>query len=197
MTSDDTSAASDEGRRGLADMPLGALVELLRLRSEPTASRAAAEVARRFSPLVRRFWRTNRCGDYDDFSQEVLTRLFVALPHLRSVDAFPGLFRQIVLATAADFWRRRHPPGVDVPEEQLHAIADPVADFSEALVTRLLVRSYLELLSRREREVLELLYFEDMDPADAAKVLGITAGALRTTKVRALTRLRDALGRKM
>jgi len=45
--------------------------------------------------------------------------------------------------------------------------------------------------------VLELLYFEDMDPADAAKVLGITAGALRTTKVRALTRLRDALGRKM
>ena len=59
------------------------------------------------------------------------------------------------------------------------------------------MRSYLELLSRREREVLELLYFEDMDPADAAKVLGITAGALRTTKVRALTRLRDALGRKM
>lgn len=192
MTSDDKSEVS-EAREGLADAALGSLVELLRLQSEPAASRSAVEIARRFSPLIRRFWRLNRCGDYEDFSQEVLTRLFVALPHLRTAAAFPGLFRQIVVGAAADYWRRHQPAGVDVPDEELKELPDPDADFTEALVTRLLVGSYLELLPSREREVLQLLYFADLDTSEAARILGITPGALRTTKVRALARLREAI----
>lgn len=193
MTSDDRSGVSDGSVPGLADATLGTLVELLRLRAEPAASHAASEIACRFSPLIRRFWRSNRCGDLEDFSQEVLTRLFVALPHLRSIDAFPGLFRQVVVGAAADYWRRQQPAVVDMSDEDLREIPDLTADFSEELITRLLVRSYLDLLPPREREVLVLLYLADMDVAEAAERLGITPGALRTTKVRALTRLRDAL----
>lgn len=194
MSSDDRSGAS-ELPHGLAEVALGALVELVRLQAEPAASRAAAELARRFSPLIRRYWRDKRCGDYEDFSQEVLTRLFAALPHLRKVAAFPGLFRQVVVGAAADHWRRHRPGEVDLPDAELEKIAAPDADFGEELVTRLLVRSHLELLPAREREVLRLLYFGDLDVAEAARVIGITPGAVRTTKVRALARLRDALGK--
>jgi len=189
-------SGGSEAPGALTGAPLGSLVELIRLSAEPAASHAAQEVSRRFLPLLRKFWHANNCGEYDDFSQEVLTRLFAALPHLRVVEAFPGLFRQIVVTSAADFWRRQRPPGPEVSQEELESLPDPSADFSEELVTKLLVRSYLELLPSREREVVELLYFADLDPAEVAQMLGIAPGAVRTTKVRAIGRLRDAI-RKM
>lgn len=189
----DAKSGDSDLRRGMADASLVTLVDLLRLQTEPLSSWAAAEIGRRFASLIRRFWRANRCGDYEDFSQEVLTRLFSALPRLRAADAFPGLFRQVVVGAAADYWRHRQPDVVDVPDEQFGEIPDPDADFGEELVTRLLVRSYLELLPSRERQVLLLLYFDDMDALEVANALGISAGAVRTTKVRALRRLREAI----
>lgn len=192
MTLEDKSEVF-ERREVFAESALGMLVELVRFQVEPGASRAAKEIARRFSPLIRSFWHAKRCGEYEDFSQEVLTRLFVALPHLRDVDAFPGLLRQIVVTAAADYWRRYRDPGVDVTEEVLEEIADPSADFSEELISKLFVLSYLEKLPAREREVLRLLYYDDLDPEEIANLLTISAGAVRTTKVRALTRLRELL----
>lgn len=192
MTSEDKSEVFD--RHGVfADAAIGMLVELIRLETEPAASHAAKEIARRFSPLIRSYWYSKRCGEYDDFSQEVLTRLFVALPHLREAEAFPGLFRQIVVRAAADYWRRFQPLGEDVPEEELEEIADPAGDFSEELVTKLFVLSYLDKLPPRERQILWMLYYEDLDPVEIANLLSISQGAVRTTKVRALTRLREAL----
>jgi RNA polymerase sigma-70 factor (ECF subfamily) len=55
------------------------------------------------------------------------------------------------------------------------------------------VRQALERLSDRDREVLVLRYLEQLSPAEAAAVLGIKEGALKTRQTRALVRLGELL----
>ena len=169
---------------------LDALVAALRLGSEPAASSAAGEIGRRFSPLIRKYWRAQQCGEYSDFFQEVMLRLFTALPALRQSIAFPGLFRRIVIGAAADYWRSHGPVRSEDDSDLANALESVEESFDEALATRLIVRTYLETLPPREREVIELSYMLDLDVSDVAKALGITAGAVRTTKMRALQKLR-------
>jgi RNA polymerase sigma-70 factor (ECF subfamily) len=61
----------------------------------------------------------------------------------------------------------------------------------EALRER--VQAALALLRPRDREVLVLLYMEDLSAAEIGAVLGMTDGAVRTRHVRALERLRNLL----
>lgn len=184
------SVASD-ARPNNASLPLPRLLEDLRADAgSGKADEAIKEILRRFHPLLRKYWRWPRVGDYEDFLQEVMVRLFSALPHLRDPDAFPGLLRSIVLATSADLLRRKSAETVDITD-----VAERFAvEFDESTATPLVVRSYLELLPPREREVLYLSFFADLDPAEIAKSLGLSAGAVRMTKSRALARLRTLLG---
>jgi RNA polymerase sigma-70 factor (ECF subfamily) len=55
---------------------------------------------------------------------------------------------------------------------------------------RLRVQAALEQLSPRDREVLVLLYMEDLSAVEIAGILGMTEGAVRTRHLRALERLR-------
>lgn len=170
-----------------AQTDLATLVHHLQLGREPFASAAAAEIGRRFSPLIRKFWRQQRCGEYADFFQEVMLRLFTALPQLRDHDAFPGLFRRIVIAAAADYWRKQ-----GLHEEKLTDVdVDSLErSFDHDLSAPVLIRTYLDWLPPREKEVIELSFMHDLDPEDIAGQLGVTAGAVRMTKARALQRLR-------
>lgn len=59
---------------------------------------------------------------------------------------------------------------------------------------RALVRAALGRLAPRDREVLELRYLEGLSNAEAAAALGIGEGALKMRHLRALERLRVALG---
>src|SRR5262245_41862806 len=56
-----------------------------------------------------------------------------------------------------------------------------------------LVRSALDRLPERDREVLALRYLEQLSTAEAAAVLGASEGAVRVRVLRALRRLRDLL----
>ena len=60
---------------------------------------------------------------------------------------------------------------------------------------RLDVRRALEALSPEDRELLRALYDEQMETAALAARLGLTAGALRVRKHRALQRLAQVLDR--
>jgi RNA polymerase sigma-70 factor (ECF subfamily) len=58
---------------------------------------------------------------------------------------------------------------------------------------RLRVRAALEELPPRDREVLVLLYMEDLSAVEIAAILGIAEGAVRVRHLRALERLRKFL----
>lgn len=175
----------------LSELPLPSVIALLRLGERDSRSSAAAtEILRRFHPLLRKYWAWHRLGEYDDFVQEAMLRLFIALPLLRDVEAFPGLFRRIVIGTAADVLRTREDRSevADLDEEQL------AAEFDDSLSTAVVIRSHLERLSPREREVIELTFFEDLSPSEVAARLNLSEGAVRMTKSRAISRLRTILG---
>jgi RNA polymerase sigma-70 factor (ECF subfamily) len=56
--------------------------------------------------------------------------------------------------------------------------------------SRLRVRTALEQLRPRDREILVLLYMEDLSAVQIGGILGMTEGAIRVRHVRALERLR-------
>ena len=56
------------------------------------------------------------------------------------------------------------------------------------------VRAALAALPDRDREVLVLRFLEQLPTADAAEVLGVTAGVVKVRQMRALARLRELLG---
>ena len=55
---------------------------------------------------------------------------------------------------------------------------------------RLVVRAALEQLPARDREILVLIYMEDLSAVEIAAILGMNEGAVRVRHVRALERLR-------
>ena len=162
---------------------------ILKLGEAPfdSASLYCEELIIRFEPLLRRAWQRDIAGDYQDFIQDVFVRLFAGLPQLRNPKAFPGYFRSIVLSVASQRWRSmsKAPYQTDAEVEKL------VDGFDEDLITRILVRTYVERLPSRERDVISMAYLEDLPTSEIAQRLGIKTGAVRAVKSRALNRLRE------
>jgi RNA polymerase sigma factor (sigma-70 family) len=55
------------------------------------------------------------------------------------------------------------------------------------------VRTALESLAREDRDLLRALYFDQLDTSELSARLGVSHGALRVRKHRALQRLADVL----
>jgi RNA polymerase sigma-70 factor (ECF subfamily) len=55
------------------------------------------------------------------------------------------------------------------------------------------VRRALETLEPSDRDLMRMLYYDQLDSAEAARRLGITTGALRVRKHRALERLGETM----
>jgi RNA polymerase sigma factor (sigma-70 family) len=63
-------------------------------------------------------------------------------------------------------------------------------DLANDISMRLSMRRALGLLSARQRAVIVLRYFEDRTEAEAAEVLGIAVGTVKSTAAHALEKLR-------
>ena len=75
----------------------------------------------------------------------------------------------------------------------IHSVADEAAGSTEEFESAGLLRAALERLPERQREVLHLVFYQDMSIADAAEVMEITLGSARTHYERGKTRLRALL----
>lgn len=165
------------------------LVEGLYDRPQREVSDYFEELIRRFEPLLRHAWRRGAFAtEYNEYAQDVFLTLFGSLPRLRSPKAFPGYFRRVALSVAADHARKDKGLPLNDPK-----VEDVVNRFDDVLFTPMFVRSYLEHLPAREKEVLTLKYLQDYSIPEIAEQLGLTVGATRSIKSRGLKRLRDIL----
>ena len=174
----------------LMSLPLPEVTELLRLdEHDPRASEAATEVLRRFQPLLRKYWLRHRSGEYEDYVQEAMVRLFIALPKLRDPAAFPGLFRRIVIGTAADASKGvKDMDDIDeISEDEL------TKHFDESIAAAVVIGAHLEELTPKERAVIQMTFFEELSAGEIARRQGISEGSVRMTKSRAIGRLRTIL----
>jgi RNA polymerase sigma-70 factor (sigma-E family) len=131
--------------------------------------------------------------DAEDLLQTVLARVAQRWPGLDgSAEAYA---RRSLINLGKDRWRRRRVRVLEVPMDT--AFSDVrswhagdalwAVDVREALVRA------LRGLPRRQREVLVLRYFVDLDEVQTADVLGVTVGTVKSSASRALARLREDL----
>jgi RNA polymerase sigma-70 factor (sigma-E family) len=127
---------------------------------------------------------TDDRGRAEDLVQDALTQVAMRWRRLResSPDAYA---RTVIYHGNISWWRRRR-------GEIL--LAEPVERPSpgEPVERRLLVRRALGALTPGQRAVIVLRYFEDLTERDAAAVLGVSIGTVKSQTHLALRRLREA-----
>ena len=165
-------------------------------RSFPSAEALAAQFWDRIRVFACR--RVKDPALAEDVAQETLRRVLdaIAAHRVRDPDALPAFVFQT--ARHICMQRARSETREAAALERLHGGGDApaVTDALRELVTeeeRAAVRRALALLEERDRTLLHLLYFEQVEAAEAAHRLGVTPGALRVRKHRALVRLASVL----
>jgi len=142
-------------------------------------------------------------GDHqhaEDLLQAALAKAAMRWPSI--VGGSPEAYvRRILYTQQVSIWRRRR------PRELLSAAPpDPRAgapDPAHATAVRLAVERALARLTRRQRTILVLRFFEDLTEAQTAEALGIGLGTVKSQTRDALARLRavapelaDLVGRR-
>lgn len=133
-------------------------------------------------------------GDWhaaEDLVQASLVKLYRAWPRLDTGVDPDAYLRRVIVNTHRSWWRarwRRETPAAALPDS---ADGDDLADRRALGV---LVRQALARLPRQQRAVLVLRYCEDLPEAEVAKLLGCSAGSVKTHAHRGLRALRRQLG---
>src|SRR5690348_8240967 len=125
----------------------------------------------------------------EDLVQEALARTHRAWNRLHESGNAEAYARRIMYHMQVSMWRRRKVaeslPG-DLPEPPRR----PSPDDTGAITRRITVERALRMLSPRQRAVVVLRYFEDRTEVEAADLLGVSVGTVKTQTTRALERLR-------
>jgi RNA polymerase sigma-70 factor (sigma-E family) len=130
------------------------------------------------------------CGDWhlaEDLTQSTYAKVFASWPKVRRADNPPAYLRTVLMNTYLSHRRLRC--SSETPSASLPDTALPGTDPS----TRLALLDGLRALSRTDRAVLVLRYWEDRSVAQTAHDLGLSEGAVRTRTTRAAQRLRAVL----
>jgi RNA polymerase sigma-70 factor (sigma-E family) len=127
----------------------------------------------------------------EDVVQDVFERLHRRWPDLRDGASGLAYARASVLNGCRSVHRRNTVARKYTP--QLAAAPGPCPDTAEASAERSSMLTALRGLPRRQREVLVLRYYADLDVCDISATLDITPSAVRSTMSRGLTALARAL----
>ncbi|NLE17481.1 MAG: SigE family RNA polymerase sigma factor [Propioniciclava sp.] len=118
---------------------------------------------------------TGNPHDADDLLQDTLVKLYLAWHRLEDHADLRAYARTTLARTAVSSWRRwgrRVTPTATVPDAPAPAGPD--------LAEQDLVWRALEQLGRRQRAVVVLRYYEDLDLASIAETLGISVGTAKS-----------------
>lgn len=123
----------------------------------------------------------------EDLTQTALANAYRRWPAVRDGDPFAYVRRSIVNGHIS-WWRRQRTQ----PERLVDELPDwvSVADAVNDIARRDLLRRAMAMLTRRERAVIALRYFEDLSEQAVADELGIALGTVKSTHARALAKLR-------
>lgn len=162
---------------------------------------AEAELAARYWDRIRLFAlrRVKDSAAAEDIAQEAIRLVAEALRagRVENLEALPGY----AFKTAQHLCLQRFRAAGREANALTKLGSQPQVDHHQdplvALIgeeRRISVRRAIEDLTAPDRELLTLLYFDEIDAATAATRLGVTAEALRVRKHRALKRLGLLLG---
>jgi RNA polymerase sigma-70 factor (sigma-E family) len=130
----------------------------------------------------------------EDLVQSALARTHRSWRRLRRTGNAEAYTRRTMYHLQVSWWRRRRVAEVLTGEPAGYLSADngraAGTGNSGAVALRLLLRDALARLTARQRAVLILRYFEDLSESQAAELLGISVGTVKSQTSKALARLR-------
>lgn len=158
----------------------------------------AEEEFREFAVAVQGHLRRSAyllCGDWhlaEDIVQSAFVKIFRVWRRVRKVDNQLGYARQVVYRCFLDQYRKdkKQVPTVSIAGVADHALAGPEPGGSSF---DYLVLEALADLPPKARAVIVLRFWEDMSVDQAATVLGVTAGTVKSQTSRAVAQLRGRL----
>ncbi|WP_238008247.1 SigE family RNA polymerase sigma factor [Dactylosporangium sp. AC04546] len=127
----------------------------------------------------------------DDLVQDTLVRVYPRWARILRTDQ-PDLYvRRTLINVNASWWRRRS--SREMPAE-IDGDAFPGAhDHGPPTAERLALWSRVRALPKRQRAVIALRYYEDLDDERIAQILGCSRATVRTHAMRALAAMRVEL----
>ncbi len=131
----------------------------------------------------------------EELAEDTFVKLATKRPHYNGKASFKTWLYTIGRNVAIDELRRRARHGY-VPLEEAPEITDEEADLEATYLReerQRTVRHAIDKLSESERQVIYLVYFEDMSMKEAAAVLGKNAHSTETLCYRARKHLKDVL----
>ena len=159
-------------------------------RPAPGAERWADVLQAHRSDLVRAARSRLGAGgaDAEDVVHDVVVRVLRRGRNTDEVDAPGAYLRRAVGNECVSRWRRT---SHEVMVAELPDRPRPAHD--ETVLDRIALVEAMAALTGRQRRVIVLTVLEDRPDAEVAEALGISEITVRTTRSRALTRLRDRL----
>ncbi len=164
-----------------------------------TDEEAFEELYEHFFPRVYNFIyaRLKNSSDADDVTSITFTKMNENLENYnRSKAAFSTWLFRIALNSIIDYTRRRDKSN----ETEWDEFFDPAApEYQEPEAQTLTKEGNRELLaaldklSERERRIVELKFFSELDSRSIAEILSMTEGNVRTTLHRTLAKLKKFL----
>ncbi|GAA1509902.1 SigE family RNA polymerase sigma factor [Dactylosporangium maewongense] len=125
----------------------------------------------------------------EDLVQDVLAKAYARWGRIARTDRPDVYVRRMLVNTHHSWWRRRSSREVTVEAVgERPATGDEAAEVAERDALWRLVRQ----LPKRQRTVIVLRYYEDLDDARIAEILDCSTGTVRTHAKRALDTLRAA-----
>jgi RNA polymerase sigma-70 factor (sigma-E family) len=126
----------------------------------------------------------------EDLVQSALARTHRSWNRLHQSSNAEAYTRRTMYHLQVSWWRRRKVaesmPG-DMPEPRG---GDSGPDHAHQTTLRITLRAALQKLSAKQRAVLVLRFFEDRTEAEAADLLGVTVGTVKSQTSKALAKLR-------
>lgn len=125
----------------------------------------------------------------EDLVQTALVKVAPRWARLIRAGDPEAYIRKVMYHQHISWWRSKG-ARAEIPAHQPPERADAV-DFTAATMVRLVLRQALVRLTRRQRAVLVLRFFEDRSEAETAELLGCSVGTVKSQAHRALARLRE------
>jgi RNA polymerase sigma-70 factor (ECF subfamily) len=128
----------------------------------------------------------------EDAAQEVFVKVFRSLDSFDGTAAFSTWLYRVTRNTCLDMIRagKRRP----VPVDPVDISADPVGDFADASAATVSVEAAMRALAPEDRDALSAVALFGLTYADAADVLGVPAGTVKSRVFRARRTLAAVLG---
>ncbi len=131
----------------------------------------------------------------EELAHETFVAAYTSLPSYRPTHPFEHWLTRIALRACSEFWRReyrdRDRRSVTLEE------APPAASVADEESQRELLAWALDQLELENRQVITLVYFEDLSVKEAAELLGWSQAKVKVRTFRARKLLREILERAL